>query len=62
MFAHLPGRVPSLGADYQGCAFAGRCPEEAVRQFPSVCRKERPELRRIGDEHVVACHFVAEQR
>jgi oligopeptide transport system ATP-binding protein len=40
-----------------GCRFFNQC--QLYQQFdrPSVCRKERPELRTTQDDHQVACHF-----
>ncbi|MFQ8737301.1 MAG: oligopeptide/dipeptide ABC transporter ATP-binding protein [Bilophila wadsworthia] len=36
-----------------GCRFNTRCPFAE-----DVCRHEEPELRKIGDNHFVACHLV----
>jgi peptide/nickel transport system ATP-binding protein len=49
----IPGIVPSLREPITGCAFAPRC-GFAVEH----CRREAPELRRVGDGHVAACHEV----
>jgi peptide/nickel transport system ATP-binding protein len=49
--AEIPGIVPSLREPIEGCAFAPRCPYAIAR-----CRAEAPDLRPIGDGHVVACH------
>src|SRR5437763_4545203 len=49
--AEIPGIVPSLREPIEGCAFAPRCAYAVAR-----CRVEAPELRPIGDAHVVACH------
>ncbi|WP_337811065.1 oligopeptide/dipeptide ABC transporter ATP-binding protein, partial [Enterocloster sp.] len=38
-----------------GCRFAGRC-----RFCKEKCRHETPELKDIGNGHMVACHFVGE--
>ena len=54
--AAIPGEVPSALAPPSGCAFHPRCPLAEPR-----CRVERPELRRLGDGSVVACHVVSEQ-
>ena len=53
------GRVKLLGdppspIDLKpGCRFNTRCPFAE-----DVCRHEEPELRKIGDNHFVACHLV----
>lgn len=47
----IPGSPPSLSDDWQGCAFADRCPEATDR-----CRVERPEVRRLAEGDQVACH------
>ena len=49
--AEIPGIVPSLREPIEGCAFAPRCAYAVAR-----CRVETPELRTMGDGHVVACH------
>ncbi|MGF1562749.1 MAG: ABC transporter ATP-binding protein [Geminicoccaceae bacterium] len=38
----------------QGCAFAERCPAAS-----DLCRRERPDLRDLGDRHYAACHHPA---
>jgi oligopeptide/dipeptide ABC transporter ATP-binding protein len=35
-----------------GCAFHPRCPRAERR-----CASEMPKLRRLGEDHLVACHF-----
>jgi oligopeptide/dipeptide ABC transporter ATP-binding protein len=37
------------------CRFHGRCPDGIER-----CTREMPELRRVGPDHVAACHLVEE--
>jgi peptide/nickel transport system ATP-binding protein len=49
--AEIPGIVPSLREPTEGCAFAPRCAHTVER-----CRVETPDLRVIGDGHIVACH------
>lgn len=51
----LNGDVPSPVNLPCGCRFAGRCPSAAER-----CFKEEPELKNVGNERFVACHFVEE--
>jgi peptide/nickel transport system ATP-binding protein len=49
----IPGVPPRLDQAIQGCPFAPRCDMAAAR-----CVSERPELRRVGNGHVSACHFA----
>jgi peptide/nickel transport system ATP-binding protein len=49
----IPGVPPRLDAELHGCPFAPRCDRAASR-----CEDERPELRRVGEAHVSACHFA----
>ena len=51
--AEIPGIVPSLREDIQGCAFAPRCSYAVER-----CRIEAPPLRAVGGGHMAACHFA----
>lgn len=48
----LQGEVPSPLAPPSGCRFRTRCPVARER-----CSTEVPQMRRIGDGHVVACHY-----
>jgi len=49
----LEGDVPSPIAPPPGCRFYGRC---MYRQ--DICNQETPELKDIGNETFVACHFT----
>lgn len=51
----LRGEVPDPIDVPKGCRFHPRCPIAKER-----CKMEEPELRDIGDEHWVACHFWQE--
>jgi peptide/nickel transport system ATP-binding protein len=51
----LPGEVPSPANPPSGCYFHPRC-----HYAQDICRVQRPELRDIGHEHWVACHFAEE--
>ncbi len=51
----IPGFLPSLGAELEGCLFAERC---ALAR--DVCRTEAPALERVGEGHSSRCHFHAE--
>lgn len=49
----LEGDIPSPLELPAGCPFQTRCEKCA-----EVCRKEKPQLKKIADGHYVACHFV----
>jgi peptide/nickel transport system ATP-binding protein/oligopeptide transport system ATP-binding protein len=46
----IEGMVPSPTQEIRGCAFASRC----SRVMP-VCREKAPELREMGNGHLVSC-------
>lgn len=47
----IPGSVPRLIDPPPGCRFHPRC-EEAKE----ICKKERPKLKKVTEDHSVACH------
>ena len=49
----LTGEVPSPVNPPAGCRFHPRCPIAT-----QICSKEIPELRDVGNGHLVACHLV----
>ena len=49
---YIPGRVPDLREQWQGCSFASRCP-----RAQAICRQETPPVVEIGDGHFSKCHF-----
>jgi oligopeptide transport system ATP-binding protein len=51
----LSGDVPSPINPKPGCRFCTRC--EMARE---ICKEETPKLRRVKDDHFVACHLVQE--
>jgi peptide/nickel transport system ATP-binding protein len=52
VFAGIPGLPPSLSAPPPGCPFHPRCPHMMER-----CRVERPILRQVRSDRLVACHL-----
>jgi len=50
----LQGDLPSPANPPTACRFHTRCPYVQ----PSRCRDQRPELRRLGSGHTVACHWA----
>ena len=53
----IPGAPPDLVDPPPGCRFHPRCP-----YAKEICRREEPELKDMGGEHMVACHFTGELR
>jgi peptide/nickel transport system ATP-binding protein len=51
----LHGDLPNPGSPPSGCYFHPRC-----RYAGERCHEDTPELRDIGNGHVVACHFAEE--
>ncbi len=56
----LVGDVPSPVNPPSGCRFHTRCWLRQQLGNPERCVTERPELRVLGTEHGVACHFAEE--
>ncbi|MCD8155557.1 MAG: ATP-binding cassette domain-containing protein [Clostridiales bacterium] len=52
----LQGEVPNPANPPSGCHFHTRCPKCC-----DVCKRSAPELRDLGDDHLVACHFPEER-
>ena len=54
----LPGFVPTMRAQFQGCFFAGRCP----RKVGPLCDDTPPPARTSGSgDHVINCHIPLEE-
>jgi peptide/nickel transport system ATP-binding protein len=52
----IPGSLPPLGTEVQGCIYADRCPIER----PDRCRVDPPPLYPVGPAHRAACHYHEE--
>ena len=52
----IPGTVPPLNAQRQGCNFADRC-----RYADPQCRQHEPILSGFGDQHQVSCFKVEQE-
>jgi peptide/nickel transport system ATP-binding protein len=48
----IPGFLPEIGTHLPGCVFVDRC---AIAQ--DICRQERPEPFRVGEQHTSRCFF-----
>jgi peptide/nickel transport system ATP-binding protein len=59
----IPGAPPDLADPPAGCRFHPRCPHCVPEQEELYARQttERPRLREVGPEHLVACHLVEAQ-
>ena len=49
--AEITGELPSPMAPPSGCRFRTRCPFA-----DEICERAEPQMRRVTDEHYVACH------
>jgi peptide/nickel transport system ATP-binding protein len=47
----IEGELPSPIAPPSGCRFRTRCPS-----VTDICAAEEPQMRRVGEDHFVACH------
>jgi peptide/nickel transport system ATP-binding protein len=59
----IPGSPPNLAAPPAGCRFNPRCPYCDPRERALYARQtsERPRLREVAPDHLVACHLVEER-
>jgi peptide/nickel transport system ATP-binding protein len=46
----IPGQVPNLLAELQGCGFCERCPDKSW-----ICHEQKPHMKEIGTDHHVRC-------
>ena len=58
----IPGSPPDLSNPPTGCRFHLRCPHCRVEDGPLYARQvaERPLLKPVAPDHLVACHLVEE--
>ena len=47
----IPGMMPDPAIEPVGCPFAPRCAFAT-----DICKEQMPEIRKLGDNHYVACH------
>ena len=52
----LSGDIPSPANPPPACRFHTRCPYVQ----PTRCKTDVPPLRKLGEEHLVACHWAEE--
>jgi peptide/nickel transport system ATP-binding protein len=50
----IPGRIPNYLNPPSGCRFHPRCP-----YVMEICRREKPPVFTVGEEHYVACYLYA---
>jgi len=53
---YIPGEVPDLTQVPAGCAFSPRC-----HATMNICRRKKPQMRKIGPNHFAACHALEEK-
>jgi peptide/nickel transport system ATP-binding protein len=53
LMTSIPGFPPDLLSPPSGCRFHPRC-----KYAMNVCRKEIPELKKVTEDHYVACHLI----
>jgi peptide/nickel transport system ATP-binding protein len=51
----IPGTLPALGVEVEGCVYADRCPIARER-----CRTDPPPLDAVGPQRLAACHYHQE--
>ncbi|MEH6526130.1 MAG: oligopeptide/dipeptide ABC transporter ATP-binding protein [Sneathiella sp.] len=51
----LSGNVTGQTEQRQGCSFQDRCP-----MVQDICRRDKPPLATVGEDHTAACHFSSE--
>ncbi len=54
--AVLEGEIPSPIHAPAGCPFSTRCPYAS-----ELCRRQRPQMRPVGEGHLTACHRYSEE-
>lgn len=52
----IPGRIPDYFDPPSGCRFHPRCPEAL-----DICRREKPKLFAVSEDHRVACFLFGEE-
>ncbi len=51
----IPGTLPDLTIEAQGCVFAPRC-----NKATEICQSQRPQLTQVGNNWQVYCHHVGD--
>ncbi|WP_232825167.1 ABC transporter ATP-binding protein [Salinicola sp. RZ23] len=54
----IPGVVPSLVGEVEGCAYRNRCPLVREGEVDAARCEHTPELRRLTGDHQARCHYA----
>jgi oligopeptide/dipeptide ABC transporter ATP-binding protein len=57
----LLGETPSPTRIPEGCRFHVRCWLCQRKGNPELCRTKEPDLMKVGNDHMVSCHFAEDE-